>query len=103
VKILVLGAVALGGYYGARLLEAGAEVTFLVRQKRADQLQESGLVVQSPLGNVARTVHTITRDQVTPDYDLVLLTCKTYDLDQAIAAMAPAVGERTTSARATRS
>src|SRR2546427_8744642 len=66
-KILVLGAGALGGYYGARLLEAGAEVTFLVRQKRADQLQESGRVVQSPLGNVARTVHTITRDQVTPD------------------------------------
>jgi 2-dehydropantoate 2-reductase len=52
-------------------------------------------VVQSPLGNVARTVHTITRDQVTPDYDLVLLTCKTYDLDQAIAAMAPAVAAHT--------
>jgi len=44
---------------------------------------------------VARTVHTITRDQVTRDYDLVLLTCKTYDLDQAIAEMAPAVGEHT--------
>jgi 2-dehydropantoate 2-reductase len=87
-KILVLGAGALGGYYGARLLEAGAEVTFLVRQTRADQLQESGLVVQSPLGNVARPVHTLTRDQVMPDYDLVLLTCKTYDLDQAIAAIA---------------
>jgi 2-dehydropantoate 2-reductase len=94
-KILVLGAGALGGYYGARLLEAGAEVTFLVRHTRANQLQESGLVVQSPLGNVARPVHTITRDQVTPDYDLVLLTCKTYDLDEAIAAMAPAVGEHT--------
>jgi 2-dehydropantoate 2-reductase len=94
-KILVLGAGALGGYYGARLLEAGAAVTFLVRHKRADQLQQCGLVVQSPLGTVARTVHTITRDQVTPDYDLVLLTCKMYDLDQAIAAMAPAVGEET--------
>src|SRR2546428_5468638 len=94
-KILVLGAGALGSYYGARLLEAGAAVTFLVRQHRATQLQEGGLVVQSPLGTVARTVHTITRDQVTPDYDLVLLTCKTYDWDQAIAAIAPAVGERT--------
>jgi len=94
-KILVLGAGALGGYYGARLLEAGAEVTFLVRQHRAAQLQEGGLVVQSPLGNVARTVHTVAREQVTPDYDLVLLTCKTYDLDHAITAIAPAVGERT--------
>ncbi len=94
-KILVLGAGALGGYYGARLLEAGAEVTFLVRQHRAAQLQEGGLVVQSPLGNVARPVHTVAREQVTPDYDLVLLTCKTYDLDHAITAMAPAVGERT--------
>ena len=69
-KILVLGAGALGGYYGARLLEAGAEVTFLVRQHRAAQLQEGGLVVQSPLGNVERTVNTIAREQVTPDYDL---------------------------------
>ena len=94
-KILVLGAGALGGYYGARLLEAGAEVTFLVRQHRAAQLQEGGLVVQSPLGNVERTVNTIAREQVTPDYDLVLLTCKTYDLDHAITAIAPAVGERT--------
>src|SRR5712692_6365590 len=94
-KVLVLGAGALGGSYGARLLEAGAEVTFLVRQQRADQLQKGGLVVQSPLGNVARTVHTIAREQVTPDYDLVLLTCKTYDLDQAIAAIAPAIGEQT--------
>src|SRR5439155_10324659 len=34
-------------------------------------------------------------EQVTPDYDLVLLTCKTYDLDQAIAAIAPAIGEQT--------
>ena len=94
-KILVLGAGALGGYYGARLLEAGVEVTFLVRQHRAAQLQEGGLVVQSPLGNVERTVNTIAREQVTPDYDLVLLTCKTYDLDHAITAIAPAVGERT--------
>src|SRR5256712_11699690 len=83
------------GYYGARLLEAGAEVTFLVRQHRAAHLQEGGLVVQSPLGNVERTVNTIAREQVTPDYDLVLLTCKTYDLDHAITAIAPAVGERT--------
>ena len=94
-KILVLGAGALGGYYGARLLEAGVEVTFLVRQHRAAQLQEGRLVVQSPLGNVERTVNTIAREQVTPDYDLVLLTCKTYDLDHAITAIAPAVGERT--------
>src|SRR5439155_20181693 len=94
-KILVLGAGALGGYYGARLLEAGADVTFLVRQTRADQLKKHGLVVQSPLGNVERTVNTISREQVAPDYDLVLLTCKTYALGQAIVAMAPAVGEQT--------
>jgi 2-dehydropantoate 2-reductase len=82
-KILVLGAGALGGYYGARLLEAGAAVTFLVRQQRADQLQKDGLIVQSPLGNVARTVHTIAREQVTPDQIPPDLVVKSQHIDIA--------------------
>jgi len=49
-KLLVLGAGAIGGYFGGRLAESGADVTFLVRPKRRDQLQKDGLRVESKLG-----------------------------------------------------
>jgi 2-dehydropantoate 2-reductase len=91
VKILILGAGAIGGYYGARLIEAGADVTFLVRPQRQALMQKQGLIVESALGNFAQPVKTVTADAVTADFDLVLLTCKTYDLTQAMDAIAPAM------------
>lgn len=94
-KILVLGAGALGGYYGGRLMEAGADVAFLVRPGRAAQLERGGLVVRSPLGDITAPVRAVTAERPGSGYDLVLLTCKSYDLDSAIAAIAPAVGEHT--------
>lgn len=94
-KILVLGAGAIGGYYGARLIEAKADVTFLVRPKRAQALQSDGLVVRSELGNYNGKVHAIQAQQAEPRYDLVLLACKAYDLDTAMDAIAPAVGPNT--------
>jgi 2-dehydropantoate 2-reductase len=51
-RILVVGAGALGGYFGGRLLEAGRDVTFLVRERRAGQLAKTGLVVRSKLGDI---------------------------------------------------
>ncbi|APW36317.1 2-dehydropantoate 2-reductase [Rhodoferax koreense] len=92
-KILVLGAGAIGGYYGARLLQAGADVTFLVRPARAARLAADGLVVRSELGDVRQTVKTVqTLQGMAPDaFDLVLLTCKGYDLPSAMDAIAPAV------------
>jgi 2-dehydropantoate 2-reductase len=92
VRILVLGAGAIGGYFGARLVEAGADVTFLVRPLRAEALARDGLRVVSPLGDVAVPVQTITADGVKRPFDLVLLACKAYDLDGALVAVAPAVG-----------
>lgn len=94
-KILVLGAGAIGGYYGARLIEAGADVTFLVRPRRQALLQQQGLVVESELGRFAGAVKTVTADSVAPDFDLILLTCKTYDLLQAMDAIAPAMHAQT--------
>ncbi|WP_423195266.1 MULTISPECIES: ketopantoate reductase family protein [unclassified Cupriavidus] len=94
-RILVLGAGAIGGYYGARLIEAGAEVTFLVRPGRAAALEKDGLVVNSELGAFRRPVLCIDRAGVQPDYDLVLLACKGYDLDAAMDAIAPALGADT--------
>ncbi|SOZ38980.1 ketopantoate reductase family protein [Cupriavidus neocaledonicus] len=94
-KILVLGAGAMGGYYGARLIEAGADVTFLVRPGRAQALKRQGLAVRSELGDFHRPVRTVLAGQAYPQYDLILLACKTYDLADAIQAVSPAVGRDT--------
>jgi 2-dehydropantoate 2-reductase len=51
-RILVVGVGATGGYFGARLLQAGRDVTFLVRPRRAAQLAEHGLRVKSPHGDL---------------------------------------------------
>ncbi|MEO8935488.1 MAG: 2-dehydropantoate 2-reductase [Burkholderiaceae bacterium] len=90
-KILVLGAGAIGGYYGARLIEAGMDVTFLVRPARAAMLAERGLVIRSDGAPANIAVKTVEHVDASPAFDVVLLTCKTYDLDAAMDAIAPAV------------
>jgi 2-dehydropantoate 2-reductase len=88
-RMLVLGAGALGGYFGGRALERGLDVTFLVRPRRAEQLARDGLRVESPLGDIACPVKTTL--QAGPGFDVVLLSCKAYDLDAAMEAIRPAV------------
>ena len=90
-KILVLGAGGIGGYFGGRLAQAGADVTFLVRPRRREQLERDGLVVRSPLGDFTLPVKTVLAQDLRPGYDVVLFTCKAYDLDSAMEAIAPAV------------
>jgi 2-dehydropantoate 2-reductase len=94
-RILVLGAGATGGYFGGRMVEAGCDVTFLVRPARAERLRETGLVVESPLGDIHRPVRAITADALAPDYDVVLLSCKAFDLDDALVTVAPAMAADT--------
>jgi 2-dehydropantoate 2-reductase len=94
-KILVLGAGAIGGYFGGRLVQAGADVSFLVRTRRQAQLRERGLVVRSPHGDFTLPVRALLRDEIAAPADLLLLACKAYDLEAAIETIAPAVGERT--------
>jgi 2-dehydropantoate 2-reductase len=91
-RILVLGAGAIGGYYGGRLAEGGADVAFLVRPKRAQRLAERGLVVKSALGDIERKVKTVLDGELREPVDIVLLSCKAYDLDSAVEAIAPAMG-----------
>src|SRR5262245_42763317 len=95
-RFLVVGAGVTGGYFGGRLLEAGRDVTFLVRQGRAERLAASGLVITRPAGDVtvASPPTVLAADLRTP-FDLVILSCKAYDLDGAIASFAPAVGPDT--------
>jgi 2-dehydropantoate 2-reductase len=91
VRLLVLGAGAIGGYFGGRLAQSGADVTFLVRPRRREQLARDGLVIESPLGDARIPVRTVLAEEVRSDYDLVLFTCKAYDLDSAMDAIAPAM------------
>jgi 2-dehydropantoate 2-reductase len=92
-RILVLGAGGIGGYYGARIHNAGGDVTFLVRPLRAQQLRQDGLQVVSPLGDVHITPKVLTSDTLKEHFDVIIVSCKAYDLDSAMEAIAPAVGE----------
>jgi len=91
-RILVLGAGGVGGYFGGRLVEAGGDVTFLVRERRAAELAADGLVIKSPCGDAALRVKTAQSGEALTGYDVVLLACKAYDLDSAIESIAPAMG-----------
>lgn len=93
-QILVLGAGATGGYYGARLQQAGAQVRFLVRERRRAQLREHGLVARSALSDMSLPVATLSRGELAEaaaQADVVLLTCKAFELDEAMDTIAPAV------------
>ena len=95
-RIGVVGAGATGGYFGGRLLEAGRDVTFLVRPARAAALSRSGLTIHSRFGDFHAAKPPVTvAGAVREAFDLVLLACKSYDLEDAMAAFAPAVGPRT--------
>ncbi len=90
-RILVLGAGGVGGYFGGRLAQAGADVTFLVRPARREQILRDGLRIESPLGDLTMPVRTVVAGELGPDYDFVILTCKAYDLDSSMDAIAPAM------------
>ncbi|MEO8385723.1 MAG: 2-dehydropantoate 2-reductase [Betaproteobacteria bacterium] len=90
-KILVLGAGGTGGYFGGRLHQGGADVTFLVREKRAQHIAQHGLQIESPNDKVTLQVKTVQAANVAPDYDIVLLSCKAYDLESSIEAIRPAM------------
>lgn len=94
-KVLVLGCGAIGGYFGGRLQQAGLHVTFLVREHRQKLLHENGLSITSPFGDVHLQVNTVTKASLKDAYDLILLTCKSYDLNDAMDTISPAVGNDT--------
>jgi 2-dehydropantoate 2-reductase len=95
-RILVVGAGAIGGYFGGRMLQAGRDVTFLVRPRRAAELAEAGLVIKSPNGDVTlKNPPTVLAEKLTEKFDAVLLSCKAFDLADAIKSFAPAVGPQT--------
>jgi 2-dehydropantoate 2-reductase len=95
-RILVVGAGAIGGYFGGRLLQAGRDVTFLVRPRRAAQLAKTGLVIRSRFGDAdLPSPPTVTAGALRAPFDLVLLSCKAYDLPDAAESLVPAVAGNT--------
>ena len=95
-RMLVVGAGVIGGYFGGRMLQAGRDVTFLVRPRRAAELAGAGLVIKSPNGDVTlKNPPTVQADNLGETFDVVLLSCKAFDLADAIRSFAPAVGPQT--------
>jgi 2-dehydropantoate 2-reductase len=94
-RILVIGAGALGGYFGGCLMRAGRDVTFLVRQRRAEQLARDGLQIVTPHGDFAVPVVTVLAGNIREPFDLILVSVKSYSLDEAMDQFAPAVGPNT--------
>lgn len=95
-SILIVGAGAIGGYFGGRLLAAGRDVTFLLRPARAEEMARLGLRIQSPQGDVHYPAPpVVTSETLDKHYDLILLSCKSYDLESAMDSFAAAVGPNT--------
>src|SRR5664279_6607803 len=95
-RILVVGAGAIGGYFGGRMLQAGRDVTFLVRPRRAAELADAGLAIKSPNGDVTlKNPPALLADRLNEKFDVILLSCKAFDLDDAIRSFAQAVGPQT--------
>jgi len=94
-KILIVGAGSTGGYFGARLTQAGRDVTFLVRPARAAALREGGLQVLSPRGNFSVEPRLVLAGEIDQPFDIVLVTVKAFGLPAAIEDFAPAVGPET--------
>src|SRR5271166_5209204 len=94
-RILVIGAGALGGYYGGCLLRAGRDVTFLVRPRRAEQLARDGLQIVSPQGGFRVAAPIAVAGGIQGSFNLILLATKAYSLGSAMDDLAPAVGPDT--------
>lgn len=89
-KILIVGAGGIGGFFGAKLQQAGADLTYLLREKRQKLIQDQGLIVETPKGSFTIHPKTVLADQLEPVYDLIILACKAFDLDSSLKSIAKA-------------
>ena len=94
-RILVIGAGATGGLFGARLATAGRDVTFLVRPKRAELLRERGLRVHGAGQDLVIEPKLLVTGENDETYDVILVSVKAAGIDRAIEDFAPAVGPET--------
>jgi 2-dehydropantoate 2-reductase len=96
-KIAVFGTGGVGGYFGARLAKAGADVHFIARGRHLEVIRANGLKVESALGDLTLKPAKATDDPAAVGpADLVIVAVKLYDTDGAAEAMRPLVGPGTT-------
>ncbi|HEY0259915.1 MAG TPA: ketopantoate reductase family protein [Lacisediminihabitans sp.] len=95
-KTLIVGAGAVGGYFGGRLAQAGRDVSFLIRPGRASVLETHGLVVRTPGGDFSVRPRVVLSGELDEPFELVVLATKAYGLEAALADVAPAIGPHTT-------
>jgi 2-dehydropantoate 2-reductase len=95
-KIAIFGSGGVGGYFGGRLAAAGEDVTFLARGAHLAAMQQDGLHIHSPLGDVhVPKVQAADRPQAIGPVDVVLFTVKLYDVEASAATLAPLIGPET--------
>jgi 2-dehydropantoate 2-reductase len=94
-RLLVVGAGSTGGYFGGRLMQAGRDVTFLVRPARAAALRAAGLQLVSPHGDATLHPKLASAGEISAPYDALLLTLKGFQLEAALDDIAPAIGPQT--------
>jgi 2-dehydropantoate 2-reductase len=89
-KILIVGAGGIGGFFGAKLINAGADITFLLRDKRHQLIQAQGLTIETPKGSFTVQPKAVTADQLEPIYDVIILAPKAFDLDESLKSLTKA-------------
>ena len=92
-KILILGAGAIGGFFGAHLMKSGANITFLVREKRKDELKKSGINIFSINGELKVNPKLLDKNLSGQHFDVIILTNKSYDLIESIREIKPYVNK----------
>ena len=88
-KVLILGIGGLGGFFGAHLQKTNCDVTFLVREKTKKIVSETGIKILSDFGNFKINPILITKKSLKINYDVIIISCKAYHLDEAIADLKP--------------
>lgn len=97
-RILMVGAGATGGFYGGKLVQAGRDVTFLLHERRAEQIRARGLEVRTPEGGFTVHPKILTSKELRDSpqiFDLIVISTKAYQLEAAMEDFAPAVGPET--------
>ena len=88
-KVLILGVGGLGGFFGAHLQKTNCDVTFLVTDKTKKLVSETGIKILSDFGNFKINPILITKKSLKINYDVIIISCKAYHLDEAIADLKP--------------
>ena len=89
-KILIVGAGGIGGFFGAKLHQAGADITYLLREQRHQHIQSQGLTVETPRGSFTIRPRVVLANQLELTYELIILACKAFDLESSIHSIAKA-------------